>query len=175
LRFATAVKAVYWKDAKKENASSTSLDVGRSYEVLLDYGKTGSTIDIPILEPNAWSMIKAVPMALVNATFRPYPWKIRSPFMALSGLENIMILLLLVLAAFKFQPDVLRNPIFWVSISFALVIMVLTGLVTPVVGAIVRYKVPALPFLVCSIVALVNTPSIERYVLSKFPVLKNYF
>ena len=175
LRISDAVNAVYWKDAKKESATSISLESGENYQVLLDYGKTGSTIDIPILEPNAWSMLKAVPMALINATFRPYPWMIRSPFMALSGLENMMILVLLILAVFKFQAEVLRNPIFWVSISFALIIIVLTGLVTPVVGAIVRYKVPALPFLVCSIVAVINTASIERYALDKFPVLKKYF
>ena len=175
LRIANGVSAVYWKDAKIEDATSILLEIGKSYKVLLDYGKTGSTIEIPILEPNAISVLKALPLALVNATFRPYPWKIRSPFMALSGLENMMILGLLVLAVFNFQAEALRNPIFWVAVSFALVIMALTGLVTPVVGAIVRYKVPALPFLACSIMALVNTASIERYALEKFPVLKNYF
>ncbi|MGB1317521.1 MAG: hypothetical protein ACPG5W_04920, partial [Flavobacteriales bacterium] len=175
LRVLDAVNAVYWKDAKSESAAAILLESEESYQVLLDYGKTGSTIDIPILEPNAWSLLEAVPMALVNATFRPFPWKVRSPFMALSGLENFMILTLLVLAVYKFQAEALRNPIFWVSASFALIIIVLTGLVTPVVGAIVRYKVPALPFLVCSIMALANTASIERYALSKFPFLKNYF
>jgi hypothetical protein len=39
----------------------------------------------------------------------------------------------------------------------------------------VRYKAPGLPFLACSILALVNTPRIERYALNKFPVFKNYF
>ena len=175
LRIINNVSAVNWKDAKKEDASSTLLETRIRYHVLLDYGKTGSTIDIPILEPNAISVLKAVPMALVNATFRPYPWKIRSPFMALSGLENIMILVFMILAVFKFQSQAIRHPIFWVSVSFALIIIVLTGLVTPVVGAIVRYKVPALPFLVCSILALTNTASIERYALEKFPALKNYF
>ena len=162
LRFEKSIYAVYWKDAKKENARSVSLLANEEYDVLLDYGKTGSTIETPILEPNAWSVLKAAPVALLNATFRPYPWKIRSPFMALSGLENLIIACLLILVVFKFESPALTNPVFYVAISFALVILILTGLVTPVVGAIVRYKVPALPFLVCALLSLIDTSSIER-------------
>lgn len=169
------LNASYWKDAKEPTAFLISLHGGETFEVLLDYGKTGSTIDIPRLEPNAWSVVRAVPMALVNSTFRPYPWKIRSPFMALSGLENLIILALIILVLFRFQSEALKNPLFYVSISFALVILILTGLVTPVVGAIVRYKVPALPFLACGLLSLVNTASFERYALGRFPVLKKYF
>lgn len=169
------LNAVYWKNAKEPDASFISLNRGETFDVLLDYGKTGSAIEIPRLEPNAWSIVKAVPAALVNATFRPFPWKIRSPFMALSGLENLMMLGLLLLIIFRFQSGVLNHPVFYVAISFALVILILTGLVTPVVGAIVRYKVPALPFLACALLSLINTESIESYGLSKFPILKKYF
>ena len=169
------VDAVYWQDAKQSGTTIYTLKKGSEQTVLLDYGKTGSTIAIPLLDDSVWSILKATPAAFINATFRPFPWNIRSPFMALSGLENIVLLGLLILAIFFFQSQALSNPIFYVSISFALVILVLTGLVTPVVGAIVRYKVPALPFLACGLLALVNTVRIETYMMSKFPVLKKYF
>ena len=171
----TVITAVYWKDARLADVSTYLLDKGTEQTVLLDYGKTGSTIDIPKLEPNAWSVLKAVPVALVNATFRPFPWNIRSPFMVLSGLENLFVLVLLLMSVLFFQRLTLSNPVFYVSLSFALVILILTGLVTPVVGAIVRYKVISLPFLTCALLSVVNTPRIESYVLSKFPVLKKYF
>ncbi len=169
------VDTVYWQDAKQSGATIYTLTKGSEQTVLLDYGKTGSTIAIPLLDDGVWSMLKATPAAFINATFRPFPWNIRSPFMALSGLENILLVGLLALVIFFFQPQALSHPIFYVSISFALIILVLTGLVTPVVGAIVRYKVPALPFLACGLLALVNTARIETYVMSKFPVLKKYF
>lgn len=169
------VTAVYWRDAKQLDASKITLKDGVKQIVLLDYGKTGSTIDIPRLEPNFWSILKASPVAFINAMFRPFPWNIRSPFMALSGLENLLIIGLLILVVLFFQGQVLSNPIFYVAISFALVILLLTGLVTPVVGAIVRYKVPALPFLACALIALIDTSRIEQFLGQKFPFLKKYF
>lgn len=169
------VNAVNWRDAKKENVPLISLSPDQKYEVLLDYGQTGSAFETPRLKPHFWSILKASPTALVNALFRPFPWNIRSPFMLLSVIENLMLLLLFVLCISLFQGNALAHPIFWVAISFSLVILLLTGLVTPVVGAIVRYKVPALPFLACALLALINTDSIEQFFLRKLPFLKRYF
>lgn len=169
------IQAVNWRDAKKEGVATVSLSSNEKHEVLLDYGKTGSTIETPRLEPNFCSVLKASPVALLNAMFRPFPWNIRSPFMMLSGIENLIILLLLVLCVVRFQSNALAHPIFWVAATFSFCILILTGLVTPVVGAIVRYKVPALPFLVCALIALIDTTSIEQFLLEKIPFLKRYF
>ncbi|MCF8461396.1 MAG: hypothetical protein K9G46_11790 [Flavobacteriales bacterium] len=170
------ITAVYWKDARQENVATYSLAKGSEQTVLLDYGKTGSTIDIPKLEPTAWSVLKAAPIAFVNATFRPFPWDISSPFMVLSGLENLLVILLSILAIVGVcRGKPLLDSTWYLAASFALVILVLTGLVTPVVGAIVRYKVISLPFLTSALLSAVNTPRIERYALGKFPVLKKYF
>jgi len=171
----TEVYAVHWQDAKTTGSETILLPEETEFYVIADYGKTGSTIETPRLEPNFWSILKASPTALINAVFRPFPWNIRSPFMLLSGVENLIVLLLIILAIFRFQSGAFFNPIFWVSILFALAILILTGLVTPVVGAIVRYKVPALPFLTCALLALTNTDSIEQFIFRKFPFLKRYF
>lgn len=174
LELSEDLKAVHWKDAKQIDVSEFDLREGMELTVLLDYGKTGSTIDIPRLEPNVLSILKAIPMAFVNATLRPFPQHINSPFMLLSGLENLIILMLLILAGvgvFRGKPFS-HHPVLYVAIAFALVILILTGLVTPVVGAIVRYKVPALPFLACTLIAIINTDSIERYLSSRFPFFK---
>jgi hypothetical protein len=153
--------AIDWRKAKTLHKELMLLPEGEQLEVLLDYGKTGSTIEIPRLDTNPMSIIEATPIALTNALFRPFPWEIRSPFMALSGLENLLIALLVFVIIVNFQGNVLSHPIFYLALSFALVILVLTGLTTPVIGAIVRYKVPALPFLVCGLMALINTDRIE--------------
>lgn len=170
------VEAVGWRDAKQPNVQSIAIPTDQKYEVLLDYGQTGSAIETLRLEPDFWSVLKASPMALVNALFRPFPWNIRSPFMLLSGVENLIILVLIILATVGVchgRPAL--NPTFWVAVSFSLVILILTGLVTPVVGAIVRYKVPALPFLTCALLTLIDTDVIEQFLLRKLPFLKRYF
>ncbi|MCB0756656.1 MAG: hypothetical protein KDB98_13730, partial [Flavobacteriales bacterium] len=97
------------------------------------------------------------------------------PFMLLSGIENIIVILLLLAMVSYFDRTALSNPVFWIAVSFAFSILVLTGLVTPVVGAIVRYKVPALPFFACALLALTDTASAEQFLLRKLPFLKRYF
>lgn len=155
------VGAIDWRKAKTLHEELILLNEKDELTVLLDYGRTGSTIDIPKLDSSIWSFVKAIPAALMNAMFRPFPWEVRSPFMALSGLENLFILLLFALMLLFFRKEALNQPIFYIAWFFALIILLLTGLVTPVVGAIVRYKVPALPFLVCGMLALIDTDRIE--------------
>lgn len=161
------VGAVDWRKAKTLHEELILLNEKDELTVLLDYGKTGSTIDIPKLDSSIASVIKGSPAALTNALFRPYPWEVRSPFMALSGLENLIIAFLFVLMILFFRKEALYQPIFYITFFFALIILLLTGLVTPVVGAIVRYKVPALPFLVCGLLALIDTERIET-IITKF-------
>ncbi|MBI1287646.1 MAG: hypothetical protein GC178_08720 [Flavobacteriales bacterium] len=163
------VSAVAWQDAKQPNATEKMLPTGTEFYVVLDYGRTGSTIDIPKLDDSIWSIVKASPAALMNALFRPFPWQIDSPFMLLSGLENLIVLLLILLAIILFDRNGLSSPTFYLAVGFAVVILLLTGLVTPVVGAIVRYKVPALPFLVCALIALIKTESLGGFLKRLLP------
>jgi hypothetical protein len=50
----------------------------------------------------------------------------------------------------------LRQPLVPFCITFVVVLFVLSGIATPVVGALVRYKVPALPFLVIALLLVVK-------------------
>lgn len=158
LTSAQTLSARNWKEAYQENAIEIRIPVRTSFEVLLDYGKTGSGIVIPKLDGTVLSTIKAAPIALVNALFRPFPQDVRSAFMVLALAENLLLMLLMLLVIFRFDSRCLNHPILWLCFFFAAVILLLTGLVTPVVGAIVRYKVPALPFLVCALLALRRDP-----------------
>lgn len=139
------------------------------YRLLLDYGKTGSVIEIQKLEPDIFSFLKAAPKALFNTFFRPFIFESFSPFMLLAGFENILILLLVIAAIIFPDKKVLCEKMFWLCVFFTLVIFVLTGLITPVIGAIVRYKIAALPLLLVALFMLID----KEKVFAKFPVLKN--
>lgn len=151
-----------WKEAYSEVAAAIPVPSGARFEVLLDYGRTGSAIDIPKLDGTVNSTLRAIPMALVNALFRPFPADVTSPLMLIGVAENLLVVLLVLLAFHRMETPILSAPLFWFCLSFAVVILVLTGLVTPVVGAIVRYKVPALPFLICALLVLIRPFSRER-------------
>jgi hypothetical protein len=141
------------------------------YRLLLDYGKTGSTIAIQKLEPDIFSFLKATPKALYNTFFRPFFFESFSPFILMAGFENLFIILLTIIAIIFADKKVLKEKLFWLCVFFTLVIFALTGLITPVIGAIVRYKIAALPLLLIALFMLIDKDKLT----TKLPFLKKYF
>ncbi len=109
--------------------------------------KVGSLIKIAPLEPSFVSIIKNTPAALFNSFFRPTMLEANNPFMLMAALENTLIIILIILTFIFFSKEHTRKPLLWFSISFIVILFTLIGLTTPVLGALVRYKAPALPFL----------------------------
>lgn len=106
----------------------------------------GSTVDIPPIE-GMWSTVVAFPDALYNAYFRPDVTEVNGAFYAGLAAENTVVILLLLLAValggWKQTPLALR----WLVWSFVVLYGWMVGLTVPILGAVVRYKVPALGFL----------------------------
>jgi hypothetical protein len=108
----------------------------------------GSKIDLPILEPTFLSFVKNTPTAFINSFFRPHILEIKSVMIIPSALENLLIVIILILTIiFYKKPDIKNFTWFWFCISFVFILFILCGLTTPVLGALVRYRTPALPFL----------------------------
>lgn len=154
--------SVQYRDKDSESADSILIISTTQFKVLLDYGNAGSKIDIAKLEPTFWSFIKTAPMAFVNGLMRPFPWNARSPFMLLALMENLILMVLLIIMIFKFKGEGVYWSYWWVVVLFSLIIILLTGWVTPVVGAIVRYKVPALPFLCAALLAISDRSFLDK-------------
>jgi len=110
--------------------------------------KPGSTVYIMPLEDNVWTFIKAAPLALFNVFFRPFFFEASSFLVFMAGLENLMLIMVAVIC-FRFARK--RNEYDWNIVLFfsffIILLFLLIGWITPVYGAIARYKVPALPFL----------------------------
>lgn len=108
----------------------------------------GSTIDIPAPETFP-ELIQHAPGAMFRAYLRPHLLEVKSVFYLGNALENALSAFLLagvLLALFCFAGR--PSPEFLLSLSFILILGVLIGSVVPVLGAVVRYKLPALPFMV---------------------------
>ncbi|MBI5540065.1 MAG: hypothetical protein HY951_08405 [Bacteroidia bacterium] len=108
----------------------------------------GSRIDLPVLEPTFQSFIKNTPTAFVNSFFRPHVFEIKSAMVIPAAMENLLIVTILILSIiFYKKPDIKNFTWFWFCLSFVFILFILCGLTTPVLGALVRYRTPALPFL----------------------------
>lgn len=131
----------------------------------------GSHISIPNLQPTLFSFLKNAPIALWNVLVRPYPTEMKSAMMIPVGFENFLIFLIITLCLFYHLP---YSQIKWeyvlFCISFVIIQFLIIGETTPVLGAIARYKVPALPFLVIGFLLMLD----KEKLVQKVPVLKKF-
>jgi hypothetical protein len=110
-------------------------------------GNVGSLLPMQKIEPSLTAFIADAPAALRNSFLLPYIWSAGSVFGAVSAAENIIFLSMLALAVFYRAKGQADARLICFSASFVLALYLLSGLITPVAGALVRYKAPALPFL----------------------------
>lgn len=108
---------------------------------------SGSYVPGPQLEPTAWSFVKAIPHALYMTFLSPLAtWRVGA-FGLVSAAENVGLLLAgafaLTRARHRKQMD---GPLLLLCLSYCLLLALVIGWTTPVVGALVRYRVPLLPF-----------------------------
>ena len=122
---------------------------------------SGSYVEPPMLNPNVQSIIKNSPHALLNSFILPNWNHIHNPFAVLAALENLLIIFI-ILASIIFSRKLrdYQKPVFYLSLFFVIFLFTLIDLTTPLIGSMVRYKVPALPFLLSMLVMILNKEKI---------------
>ena len=118
-----------------------------------------NSYDIGAYEPTLAGISSKIPAALNMAFFRPYIWDTKNAVMLLSGLENLFMLSfsLYILIKVKFSTlfkSLFSNPLLIFSFLFALFFAFSIGLTTANYGALVRLKIPCIPFYLCSLFIL---------------------
>lgn len=129
------------------NSTDTS-----SFKLMWDLPEAGSMIHIQKLEPTVWSLIKTAPGALYNTLCKPGLFSSRSLLEKIAALENIFTLLFLALCIWFRKKEFDKN-LLALCVFICLALLLLIGYTTPIAGAIMRYKVPVMPFLlICGII-----------------------
>ena len=116
---------------------------------LANFLNVNSSIYMDYLEPNLWSFIKASPKAFINTLTRPWPTELKGILFYPPLFENLFIIFILFIGWFyrkKVNPQQWKFIVF--CLTFSILLFVIIGLTTPIIGAIVRYKIPAIPFLI---------------------------
>ncbi|MCH8902656.1 MAG: hypothetical protein IIA45_01905 [Bacteroidetes bacterium] len=107
------------------------------------------------IEPTVPGVIKVIPQALSNSLFRPHILEANTYFIALAAGENLLLILLVILTLLSLSKGtVLPHPLIYFCIYFALFLLVIIGLTVPITGSLVRYKIPAMPFLIAACLIL---------------------
>jgi hypothetical protein len=131
-----------------------------TYTILTSNPRAGSLMETDPLQPAIVSFLKETPKAFFRSLFRPYPWEARNPLFILPALENLLLILfLLLLIQYRKKPD--YSSLAGFCLAFSLSLLWLIGITTPVLGALVRYRAVALPFLLLAILSFIDTDKIS--------------
>ena len=111
----------------------------------------GSLIELPVLEPSLESLLRNAPHALYVTYLAPvFGWSF-GPMALAAAAESLALLILMASLLSRThryrRPDL---PLLLFFLSFLILLAVLIGWTTPVLGAVVRYRMPLLPFLIMS-------------------------
>jgi len=117
--------------------------------------------NIGLFEPTLAGIAPKFPVAVIAGLFRPFPWEARNFFMMVSALENIMLILLVLfcfirVGILKFFILIFEEPLLLFSFIFAIFFAFSVGLTSANFGALVRYKIPLLPFFVGTLFVTLN-------------------
>jgi hypothetical protein len=108
--------------------------------------------------------------AIQIALFEPYIWNADGPFLLASALENIVILVLslqtLLATRSKIANYINNNPYLTYGLTFSFILAFIIGFTTYNYGALVRYKIPLIPFFLSSLIILLDIAKKKKANLS---------
>lgn len=132
--------------------------LARKQASFIELGKNSgaaSYIEIPVIQPDFFHILLMAPLGFVTSLVRPFITDSGSAMMTLSAIENTGILAFFVWTIFKAKWSLINNKTLpWLCLYFVISSYMIIGLVTPILGAIVRYKAQALPFLIIFLLLL---------------------
>jgi hypothetical protein len=131
--------------------------------------KVNSAIHMDFLEENLFSLLAAVPMGIVNSLTRPWPNEIKNFLFVPAVLENTLLLFAIIFALFQKKKSTISSFNFIVfCFLFTFLLYAIIGISTPILGALVRYKIPAMPFLTIAVLAFIQLENISYIKNLKF-------
>lgn len=144
------------------------VDKQRDFINLSKFFEVNSAFQMEYLQPTLFSLLTAAPEALLNVFTKPWLSEVNSFLFVPPLIENLFVISLAIFCLIwrkKISDKQLK--FVFLCFSFTLTVYIVIGLTTPITGALVRYKIPALPFLWMALLILINT--------QKFPKgLKNH-
>jgi hypothetical protein len=109
-------------------------------------------------EPSWGGLLCEFPNAIFMAFLLPLPWKINSVLVLFAFIENVFTLYILGYSVYKVSRSSLYvNYTGLICFLFAVSLIMFSAISCPILGSLVRYKSPALPFLLFFFLSLFSS------------------
>jgi hypothetical protein len=161
-------KLMYWKLNHNNDTIFVNDNQDTSvYRFVSSNMPAGSAISMQRLTYSVSSFAKLLPIALYHVIAKPFFYDSHSSSELVASLENLgYVLFFLFCLIFHTRKGIDINMLY-LCISIVITAFVLIGLTTTVMGAIVRYKVPFIPFLL-----MIPLLYLDADVLKRIPLIK---
>lgn len=126
----------------------------------------GSLIYLPRSEKSFLGILSVLPIAFWNVMFRPLPFESTNPMFLMASFENLFVIFIIIISVIfrKKSFSIQEKELLYFLSVFCLITILLIGVTTPVLGAIVRYKAPILPIILIICLILLDFEKIKKYV-----------
>jgi len=129
----------------------------------------GSYVPPPPLEPEFWSFVRQAPHALWTTLLGPLVHAQRGAFGLLAAVENLALVAVIGGCLwYRRAWSGTDKPLLLSLLLYATLLALVIGWTTPVMGAVVRYRAPLLPFLLIAALLLLD----QHRLLARWPKLK---
>ena len=120
-------------------------------DLLREWHYGGNNYKLDRIDGSISGLLSSAPLAIFTAFFRPLPWEIGSPTMVVSAIENTILILfflyyLIRTGPFRFFRITFNDPFLVYCLVFSLFFAFGVGIAGTNFGALVRYKIPLMPF-----------------------------
>lgn len=161
-------KLMYWKVNHNNDTIFVNDNQDTSvYRFVSSCMPAGSAISMQRLTYSVSSFAKLLPIALYHVIAKPFFYDSHSSSELVASLENLGYLLFFIFCFVFHQSKGIDKNMLYLCISIVITAFILIGLTTTVMGAIVRYKVPFIPFLL-----MIPLLYLDANVLKRIPLIK---
>jgi hypothetical protein len=148
-------------DNALKTAAEAQMDLKQAY-----YG--GASFDIGNYDGTIPGAFRLFPAATIAGLFRPFIWEGGSVVLLLAGIENFLILFFTIYILFKTRiiyaiKLIVKNPLLFYCFLFSVFFAFIVGLTTSNFGALVRFKIPLIPFLVGGLFIIEHLWKTKKY------------
>lgn len=130
---------------------------------------SGSAINMERLEYSFSSFVRIIPKSFLNVLLKPFFFDARGALDLITSLENLLFIVFVIFCFWFGNVNLVDKNFLWMCACIVILGFLLVGLTTTVLGAIVRYKIPFLPFMLMLPLLYLDTDKIKR-----LPLLKRF-
>ena len=127
----------------------------------------GSSYTLGEYDPSILGVIGIAPSAINVALFRPYFWEVKNAGMLAAAIESLGMLIFSIIVLLKVGPrgfiqSTINDNLVLFCIIFSLIFLFFVGFSSYNFGALMRYKIPAIPFYLSGLIIILHYHKNQR-------------